>query len=191
MRLRKRLQRHLLIATMVAACASITTCDRPDPEPPPEPSPTPATHDTSTTQDEDLRERTERIVTFLRGEAPLELELLEDSVALHVAPDGGGDRKHVAREDLQDRSAWRVGRHALLPPQHAMRLTMSAGQHFNCREVKLSSLYPDLARHRHVGVRLEPPTTESCLQVWNMTFVYDGDPGQPLLIAAVYDQWEW
>jgi hypothetical protein len=32
---------------------------------------------------------------------------------------------------------------------------------------------------------------DSCLQVWNVTFVFDPKARPPRLVAAVYDQFEW
>ena len=60
----------------------------------------------------------------------------------------------------------------------------------NCREQPLERKFPRLARFPHVGTMLEPERARSCLQTWNMTFVFDTSEG-PRLIAAVYDQWEW
>lgn len=38
---------------------------------------------------------------------------------------------------------------------------------------------------------LEPPIPESCLKSWNLTLVFDPRERPPVLVAAVYDQWEW
>jgi hypothetical protein len=70
-------------------------------------------------------------------------------------------------------------------------LTTRVGRHFNCLEYPLSSRYPELARLPHVGARLEPADAGSCLQSWNLTFVYDAGPRPPVLVAVVRDQWEW
>jgi hypothetical protein len=120
---------------------------------------------------------------------------LADSVTLYLSPEGGGTRRAFAREQLRDPSSWRVasGGHAyaFAPPAGVTRLTARAGRHFNCREYPLSSRFPDLARLPHVGVKLEPERTESCLQTWNVTFVFDPAARPARLVAAVYDQWEW
>lgn len=180
------------LSVMALAAALIAAgCGQPDSESPPERSPPPTTPDTTPVPNESLRERAERIVAFLQGDAFPDPRLLADSVALHVAPEGGAERKSVSSQELRDRSSWRVGRHILLPPGGLTELTTRVGSHFNCREVALASLYPELARYPHVGVLLEPPARESCLQTWNMTLVFDGSGEEPRLIAVVYDQWEW
>jgi hypothetical protein len=135
------------------------------------------------------------VVAFLRGQSGFEQLRLADSVALYVAPDGGGDRVVLRREQLRDRAAWEVSAngypYGFRPPRDASRITTSVGRHFNCMEYPLASRFPDLAEYPHVGVRLQPPDTQSCLQVWNVTLVFDRRGEQPTLIAAVHDRWEW
>ena len=70
------------------------------------------------------------------------------------------------------------------------KLTTKVGRHFNCIEQSLATKAPLLAQLRHVGTLLELPNRTSCLQTWNVTFVFDSTD-VPRLVAAVYDQWEW
>jgi hypothetical protein len=138
-----------------------------------------------------LEDEVEHLLAFLRGEAPLRLEVLADSVTLRVAPEGGGDTVAVARDELRSPSAWRVGSYSLLPPEAYGHRTITPGLHWNCRAVGLETLYPELARLPHVGTRLAPGDDAGCLQTWNMTFVFDQDAETPRLTGVVYDQWEW
>jgi hypothetical protein len=71
------------------------------------------------------------------------------------------------------------------------KLTAKEGRHFKCLEYPLASLFPDLAKLPHVGVKLEPDNAGSCLQTWNATFVFDASTKPARLVGAVYDQWEW
>ncbi|HUF26438.1 MAG TPA: hypothetical protein VMM18_05580 [Gemmatimonadaceae bacterium] len=135
------------------------------------------------------------IVAFLRGAAPFDDVSLDDSVVLYVSPEGGGARTVFERGQLRDPAAWVVrsgGRsHALAPPPGLTTLTTSVGRHFNCLEYPLSSRFEALGQLPHVGVKLEPEAAESCLQTWNVTFVFDSAARPLRLVAAVYDQWEW
>jgi len=70
------------------------------------------------------------------------------------------------------------------------KLTTKVGRHFNCNEQSLATKFPRLAQFPHVGTVLEPANRTSCLQTWNMTFVFDTS-SRPRILAAVYDQWEW
>lgn len=134
------------------------------------------------------------IVAFLQGTATFDSLALADSVTLYVSPEGGGGRSSYHRSELRDRASWTVVSGArsfpLAPPLGNTRLTTAPGKHLNCREYDLASRYAELARFPHVGMRLNPDRTESCLETWNTTFVFDSDV-RPRLIAAVYDQWEW
>ena len=134
------------------------------------------------------------VIAFLQGTMPRDSVTLADSVTLYVSPEGGGGRSTYARSELSDPSAWRAGEGArtfsLVPPAKNTRLTTAPGKHLNCREYDLASRYPALARSPHVGMRLDPPQSASCLQSWNLTLVFDSAT-EPRLIAAVYDQWEW
>ena len=135
-----------------------------------------------------------RIVEFLRGNARLAEIDLSDSVLLAVSPEGGGGRATFSRAQLRRASAWRVKSRdrvfALAPPSGMTRLTTSVGHHYDCTEQRLAAKFPQLARLPHVGTMLEPASRSSCLQTWNMTFVFD-TIGPPRLVAALYDQWEW
>jgi hypothetical protein len=70
------------------------------------------------------------------------------------------------------------------------KLTTKVGRHFDCNEQSLATRFPRLAERPHVGTMLEPANRTSCLQTWNVTFVFDTN-SRPRLVAAVYDQWEW
>lgn len=141
--------------------------------------------------DAELTRATERLVAFLRGDAPLDTLLLADTVTLHVAPDGGGDSARVSRGALRDRARWRIGSNSLAPPEGVERLTTRVGRHLNCVEGELSSVHPALADRPHVGAMLTPSRLESCLQAWSLTFVFGSAEPRPRLTAVVYDQWEW
>jgi hypothetical protein len=135
-----------------------------------------------------------RVVEFLRGKLSFDQVELSNTVTLSVAPEGGGGRATFAREQLRQPSAWRVRSmghvFALAPPPGLTELTTKVGRHFNCGEQSLASKFPRLGKLPHVGTMLAPANMSSCLQTWNMTFVFDsGDRAR--LVAAVYDQWEW
>lgn len=148
-------------------------------------------------QPDTLIRAAERIVAFLTGDAPFEEITLEDSVSIHLAPEGGGTHVRVPRDALRERQQWRVrspdGRtvYSLVPPRRDALLVTSPGRHLNCREQELASLFPELARLPHVGAMLQPPAARSCLQAWNATFVFAARGPRPSLTAVVYDQWEW
>lgn len=134
------------------------------------------------------------LIAFLQGRQAFPDTLLADTVTLQVAPDGGGGSVRVPREQLRDPSGWRVrserATYRLAPPAGATRLTTMPGTHFDCFEQPLVTRAPELAPLPHVGAKLEPPDASSCLQVWNVTFVFDSTPPRRL-VAAVYDQFEW
>lgn len=186
-RIRRRLQRTAracapwLLAAGVAACEAAR--DEPGAEAP--------AADASPVEDPGLLAAADSIVAFLRGDVPLDTSLLADTVTLYVAPEGGGESRSVPRGELREPVRWRVGAYPLGPPPGATEVERRAGRHFNCREYDLATRYPELARLPHVGVRLAPPGSESCLQVWNLTLVFAADSARPALVAAVYDQWEW
>lgn len=143
-----------------------------------------------------LDEAARGIVGFLRGEVPFDRIRVADTVTFYVSPEGGGaTRTARGRQQLRDRSSWRV--HALgaevslVPPRELTRLTTRVGGHVKCLEYRLSSTFPELARLPHVGTRLDPGEGSSCLQTRNVTFVFDPSERPPTLVAVVYDQWEW
>ena len=144
--------------------------------------------------DAELEAAARNVIRFLQGSTPFDSVPLADSVALYVAPEGGGGRSVYRRDALRQPSSWRVesGQRtfALTPPPGVDSLTAKAGRHFNCREYDLASRYPALARQPHVGTTLEPAQPASCLQSWNLTLVFDST-AERRLTAAVYDQWEW
>ena len=142
-----------------------------------------------------LERAAREIVAFLNGKTAFDKIPLADTVVLYLSPEGGGTRVAFAREGLRTPSRWvvRSGRqsYSFVPPATLTKLTAKSGRHFNCAEYALASRFPDLAKLPHVGVKLEPETTGSCLQTWNATFVFDTIERSPRLVAAVYDQWEW
>jgi hypothetical protein len=137
------------------------------------------------------------VVAFLRGDMPASDIRLADTVALHLAPEGGGERAALPRERLSGRSAWAVRSeasgwtYAFAPPEGLTELTTAVGRHMRCSDQPLASVSAELARLPHVGARLAPPDMMSCLQTWNLTLVFDTAAGPPILVAALYDQWEW
>ncbi len=143
----------------------------------------------------ELESAARELIAFLRGEAAFDRIRLADTVTLVLSPEGGSTRTPLTREQLRDPARWRVASgaqtYSFVPPARVTKLTTRAGSHFNCRETPLSSRAPDLARLPHVGVKLEPENAESCLQTWNVTFVFDPAARPARLVAAVYDQWEW
>jgi hypothetical protein len=134
------------------------------------------------------------LVAFLQGRQPLDTALLADTVTLYVSPEGGGGYTRYRRGDLLEPDAWQAGigerSYPLVPPPGSRTLTTKVGRHLNCREFDLASRNAELADFPHVGTKLEPAGAQSCLQSWNLTFVFDSED-DPRLIAAVYDQWEW
>lgn len=145
--------------------------------------------------DSALRSAAEDIVAFLRGGAAYETLSLADTVELVIPAEGGGTRHRMSREALRDRQAWTVQangqQYSLIPAAHFTEMRVAPSRHLNCREGPLSARVPGFAESPHVGVRLEAPEVESCLQGWNVTFVFDSTSGQLRLSAAIYDQWEW
>lgn len=135
------------------------------------------------------------LIAFLRGEALMDDLWLADTVVLYLSPEGGGASRAFARDQLREPADWVVesgtGTYSFVPPPPPRHLTTRYGRHLNCQEYALTSLYPDLAERPHVGVLLTPRNASSCLQTWNVTFVFDAKAQRPTLVAAVYDQWEW
>ncbi len=142
-----------------------------------------------------LERAAREIVAFLKGEVGFEKISLADTVVLYLSPEGGGTRASFARENLRTPSRWVIRSmrqsYSFVPPRTLTKMTAKAGRHFNCGEYALASRFSDLATLPHVGVKLEPETSSSCLQSWNATFVFDTIERSPRLVAAVYDQWEW
>lgn len=135
------------------------------------------------------------VIAFLKGRVPFDSVALDDTVTLHVAPEGGGGRTVYRREELRQRSSWKVvalqRSLSVAPSARVTKLTTKAGRHLNCgREYDLATWYAELAMQPHVGTTLVPEQMESCLQSWNLTLVFDS-VRNPRLVAAVYDQWEW
>ena len=134
-----------------------------------------------------------RMIGFLRGEVGFDRIRLADTVTLYVSPEGGGTRAAFTREQLRDRSNWKVRgllMYSFAPPKGRAELTTRVGRHLNCREYPLSWRFKELAQLPHVGTMLIYGR-DSCLQTRNVTFVFDPNEKPPTLVAAVYDQWEW
>lgn len=135
-----------------------------------------------------------RVVEFLRGRLSFEQIRLSDTVAFYVSPEGGLGHARFTREQLRRPSAWVVRSRGhdfpLAPPAHMGKLTTKVGRHLNCGEQPLAAKFPQLAHLPHVGTMLQPENLGSCLQTWNMTFVFDTST-RPRLVAVAYDQWEW
>jgi hypothetical protein len=187
--------RHALILMLglaTAACAteSDITRDTDDAHPP-------TSESARTHHPDDLVRAAENIIGFLRDSIPFREISVADTVTLYVTPEGGGDRVSIPREQLSDRTNWRIasadGRttYSLVPPPGNTELITRVGRHLNCLEYPLSSRHVDLADLPHVGTMLTPPEQRSCLQSWNLTLVFEPEEGSPRLRAAVYDQWEW
>jgi hypothetical protein len=157
--------------------------------------PADARTDTATTrQGTTLDSAALHVLAFLRGQAPFEGVALADSISLYVGREAGGTRTTFARAQLREPSAWiarsSLGPYSLVPPSTLPKVTTKVGSHFVCREYPLATFFPDLARLPHVGIQLQPENLTSCLQTWNVTFVFDST-ARPRLVAAVYDQFEW
>jgi hypothetical protein len=138
----------------------------------------------------------ETIIGFLQGNADYSVLALTDTVTLYLAPQSGGGVAKVPASALRDRSAWRVRSdegldYPLTPPAHFSHVTARFGRHFRCFEYHLADEIGELALLPHVGTRLQPDDYTSCLQTWNLTFVFQAGTMPPRLAAAVYDQWEW
>jgi hypothetical protein len=146
---------------------------------------------------EELVQAAARIIGFLRGNVGLERIRLADTVVLYLSPEGGGTRRAIPRARLRDPANWSVRSEELgatyrfTPPAGLTKLTTSIGHHFKCFEYPLYSQFGEIAQLPHVGTKLEPADASSCLQSWNLTLVFAADEPSPILVAAVYDQWEW
>jgi len=142
-----------------------------------------------------LEHAARQVVGFLLAMVRFDSLALADTVALRIAPEGGGAVSRVSREALRDRSAWRVAgprwRFSFVPPAGFVALSTKVGRHLNCGEHDFATRAPDLASSPHVGVRLQPESAQSCLQSFHVTLVFDTARGIPRLVAALYDQWEW
>lgn len=144
----------------------------------------------------ELVEAASAVVRFLRGEVPFDSIQLADTVSLYLGQEEGRTRRDLARDMLRDRRNWNVHSQSLrhsysfVPPAGAASLTTRVGRHLNCLDYPLAATFPDLAQLPHVGTTLRYGT-DSCLQTWNLTLVFDRHERPLRLIAAVYDQFEW
>jgi hypothetical protein len=136
------------------------------------------------------------VVRFLRGELPFDSIQLADTVSLYLGREEGGTRRDVARELLRDRKNWTVHSESLrhtysfAPPAGNASLTTRVGRHARCGDYPLSATFPDLGQLPHVGATLQYGS-DSCLQTWNLTLVFDARARPWKVVAAVYDQFEW
>jgi hypothetical protein len=130
------------------------------------------------------------LVGFLRGTTPSDSIRLADTVVAYIAPSSGGGKVTFKRDQLADRQNWVIKtgdkNFNLVPPPNDTKLMLRRGKHMKCSAIDLASIFPDLAKHPHVGALLEPELGGSCANVWNLTFVFDGTQS-PQLIAVVYD----
>jgi hypothetical protein len=146
---------------------------------------------------EELADAATKIIAFLQGRIRADEIHLADTVALHLAPGGGGGQTRLAREQLRQPAAWMIraargtGTYRIAPPPGHNVLATRVGEHFNCHPSALARVSEELARLPHVGARLQPPGAESCLQSWNVTLVFDPVRRPATLVAVLYDQWEW
>ena len=160
------------------------------------PAPTLSEADSTDANSSRLALAATQVIRFLRGEADFDSIRLADTVGLYLGREEGGTRRDVARQALRDRVNWHVRspslRHtySFVPPTGSAELTTSVGRHRNCADYPLSATFPELARLPHVGTTLRYGT-DSCLQTWNLTLVFDQEATPPELVAVVYDQPEW
>ncbi len=138
------------------------------------------------------------ILRFLEGDGDFNQIRLADKVTLYLSPEGGGTSRKLDRQALRHPSNWAVQSEAFrhvykfAPPQPDWELTTRVGAHLNCGyHHLLSTRFENLGSLPHVGTTLSPKDADSCLQSWNLTFVFDPKLKPPTLVAAVYDQWEW
>jgi hypothetical protein len=156
-------------------------------------------------QDDALTRAAERLVAFLRGEAELSEIRLARTVTLRLAT---GDEATFQGRELRDPHAWKVTSEgfsmtyrfvptlcyeSIEPCSESVSPRLAVGKHFQCLEYSLGDFAaPRFAHLPHVGAMLMPSSdSSSCLDSWNVTFIFDPDLTPPTLIAAVYDQWEW
>lgn len=136
------------------------------------------------------------VVSFLQGKLAFEEIETASSVTLGLSRAGGGTSKDVGRHLLRDRQNWHVQSpsgmdYSFLPPKQPGELVTRPGKHINCMEYDLASAVDGAAQLPHVGTMIKPEGSDSCLQAWNLTLVFDPKASTPTLIWAVYDQWEW
>ena len=185
------MRKLLLIAALLVACADT------DDETPAPGAALPA--DTQTTQPQNrevqLIAATDAVIAFLRGEVPFDSTVFGDSVTLYMNPEGTVIQRTLTTAQVRDTANWSLqwgrGTYRIAPPPAPATVQMRPNRHFRCQEADLAATMPQLAAQPHVGVRIDAPGTDSCIQVWNSTFVFDAGAGPPRLVGVVYDQFEW
>ena len=179
-----------LLGILALSCATSTDPNTSESSPPP-------TTTGSGFSSAELVAAADSLIGFMKGDVDFDDLRISKSVDLHLSPEGGGNHVTVARSRLADRDSWKVRSKTLdmtynfVPARELTELTTKVGRHLNCMEYSLSSRVKRLAAHPHVGASLAPRDADSCLQTWNVTFVFDPKVEPPTLVAAVYDQWEW
>ena len=135
------------------------------------------------------------VVTFLQGDLAFEELEVAPVVSLHLVLDG--TRADVPRDELRSLGRWQVrsqtsgADYSFVPPEDATGLELREGRHFNCLEYDLASRPGNLGDLPHVGATMTSGDPTSCLNSWNVTFLFDSAAESPRLVGAVYDQWEW
>jgi hypothetical protein len=182
----------VLAAVLLCACADSDTPEAGQPAPLDSAGVQTAAPDSAAP----LRLETDRIIGFLSGQAPFDSITVADSVTLYMNPEGTVIQRTLTREQLRDTMNWSLqwgrGTYRISPPKPPAVVQTRVGHHFRCQgEVDLGAMIPQLAAQPHVGVRVDPPGADSCLQIWFSTFVFDTSTARPRLVAVVYDQFEW
>jgi hypothetical protein len=146
----------------------------------------------------ELKNAATAIIGFLQGSAGFDQFAVADTVSLHLSPEGGGTWRKLSREMLRDRFNWKVRSEAFdhiysfVPPQAEWELTTRVGRHLNCGyDYALATRVEHMSAFPHVGTTLYPRNGDSCIQSWNLSFVFDPKVKPLILMAVVYDQWEW
>ncbi|HYO00112.1 MAG TPA: hypothetical protein VEU28_10600 [Actinomycetota bacterium] len=140
-------------------------------------------------------ERSALTVGFLQGGLAFEELEIAPVVSLHLALDG--TRVQVPRDELRSLASWKVRSqtagaiYSFVPPEDATGLKLREGRHLNCLEYDLASRPGNLGDLPHVGATMTSGEGTSCLESWNVTFLFEPAAESPTLIGAVYDQWEW
>ncbi len=166
------------------------------------PSPSPHIAETKVHQPADLVDAALALVGFLQGSVGYDQIALADQVALHLAEEnlnpGGQNPRILSADALRDPRNWQIFSpiteitYEFAPPANLEVVHAVVGRHFECLETTLAEHNLDaLGSLPHVGTMLYPENGNTCLQSWNLTFVFDPVLQPPTLVAVVYAQWEW